>query len=138
MGVSNWTFQNPHFELGAAKWVPQSGRFKSRHLKVGRFFNVRVSKWIGFLKWAWAVQSGPFKVSATKSAIQMGASKGAFQSLRLNAGVSKWAFQRKRFKVSVSTWALQRGHFKICISNWAFQSALKIRTLKVGVSKYVF
>ena len=123
MGVSNWTFQNPHFELGAAKWVPQSGRFKSRHLKVGRFFNVRVSKWIGFLKWAWAVQSGPFKVSATKSAIQMGASKGAFQSLRLNAGVSS-----QRFNGSVSKLAFQRGRFNVDISKYAFQIGLfKVR-----------
>ena len=123
MGVSNWTFQNPHFELGAAKWVPQSGRFKCRHLKVGRFFNVRVSKWIGFLKWAWAVQSGPFKVSATKSAIQMGASKGAFQSLRLNAGVSS-----PRFNGSVSKLAFQRGRFNVDISKYAFQIGLfKVR-----------
>ena len=121
--MSNWTFQNPHFELGAAKWVPQSGRFKSRHLKVGRFFNVRVSKWIGFLKWAWAVQSGPFKVSATKSAIQMGASKGAFQSLRLNAGVSS-----QRFNGSVSKLAFQRGRFNVDISKYAFQIGLfKVR-----------
>ena len=121
--MSNWTFQNPHFELGAAKWVPQSGRFKSRHLKVGRFFNVRVSKWIGFLKWAWAVQSGPFKVSATKSAIQMGASKGAFQSLRLNAGVSS-----QRFNGGVSKLAFQRGRFNVDISKYAFQIGLfKVR-----------
>ena len=154
MGVSNWTFQNPHFELGAAKWAPQSARFKSRHLKEDQFFKVGVSKRIRVSKWAFQSGRGRFKVGLWKWALQASVSTEAFQSERFNVGASTWTFQNMHFKLGFSkcakntyfesgsfkirvlNWAFQSGRFKVCVSKYAFQTRGRFKN--VGVSKQAF